>query len=261
MFSLFVKSLKEFFTPKFLKLTIIPFVGTILVLALIYFRAQSSAMEAGSEATITLNQSSTTLYNGKPQEHTTQVELKGLDSIMAYLLQSDMGVWLQGYDFVGLALSLLTQLSIFIAVIIISFMTPTVVRMIGEKHYPTLEVKGFESYWDLGWMLFKSVSIMIILFFVLIPLYFIPFVNTIALHIPLYYFFHKMLVFDVGSTMMGRFDYARMKLGASRDLRVTTLISYLISQVPFVGAFLSLFFIIWLTFTQFNILEQIRHES
>jgi len=252
--TLFIRSLKEFFTPKFLKLTLVPFLGTAFIMIVMYLYS-SNSIDTSTNSSIHITKQSSTIKNGKIHTDTQDIILEN-SSIIDYLKSSDFGVWFSGFDLVSSILSILSQISILIAVMIISFMTPKVIQIIGKNYYPNIQIKGYSTNLDLVWMMIKSISIMMILFIVLVPFYFIPYLNSIAFNLPLFYFFHKMLVFDVGSSMMGRFDYASMKIGSSSRLRTVTLISYIISLVPLVGAFFSLFYVIWLTFTQFEILQQ-----
>ena len=59
------------------------------------------------------------------------------------------------------------------------------------------------------WVLFKNLFMMFLLFILLIPVYFVPVLNVIAFALPLYYFFHKLLNFDVSSTILNKTQYRR----------------------------------------------------
>jgi hypothetical protein len=87
---------------------------------------------------------------------------------------------------------------------------------------------------------------MIILFVVLVPLYFIPLVNIIAINLPFYYFFHKMLHFDIGSSIFSKDEHENLKNKYTFPFRAYTLFLYLLSLIPFVALILPVFYIIYL---------------
>ncbi len=99
---------------------------------------------------------------------------------------------------------------------------------------------------------------MILLFILLIPFYFIPLVNIVAINIPLYYFFHKMLTFDVSSSICTKEEAKQIAFFNAKNLRVKTALLYLLSLVPFAIFFGAIFFIIYLGHTYFLEVKKIR---
>ena len=99
---------------------------------------------------------------------------------------------------------------------------------------------------------------MILLYILFIPLYFIPLINFIALYLPLYYFFHKMLNYDVSSTILSKEEYEKIYSKSSSAFRVRTLLLYFISTIPFVTLFVSIFYIIFLSHAYFIELEKLK---
>jgi len=99
---------------------------------------------------------------------------------------------------------------------------------------------------------------MVLLFFLLIPFYFVPLLNIVAINIPLYYFFHKMLTFDVSSTICTKDEAKHISFFNKNNIRLKTLLLYLISLVPFAIFFGAIFFVIYLGHTYFLETKKIR---
>jgi hypothetical protein len=102
---------------------------------------------------------------------------------------------------------------------------------------------------------------MVLLFLLLIPFYFIPLVNIVAINIPLYYFFHKMLTFDVSSSICTKDEAEQISFFNKNNIRVKTLLLYLVSLVPFAIFFGAIFFVIYLGHTYFLETRKIRNIS
>jgi len=94
----------------------------------------------------------------------------------------------------------------------------------------------------------------------LIPFYFIPILNIIAFNLPLYYFFHKMLVYDISSNMTTREENEKIKYFNKNSLRAKTLFLYLISLIPFTIFFTAVFYVIYLGNTYFIEVRKLRKE-
>ncbi|MDF1881817.1 EI24 domain-containing protein, partial [Sulfurimonas sp. MAG313] len=138
-------------------------------------------------------------------------------------------------------------LAVIIAVIIIGFFTPLIIKKIKSRHYPPLEIKGHGSIATTLWFTFKSLIIMIIFYIVLIPFYFIPLLNIVAFNLPAYYFFHKMLVFDVGSSINTKKEFLHIRAMVGNQIRLRTFFMYLLTLIPFVGILFPVFFVIYLS--------------
>jgi hypothetical protein len=98
---------------------------------------------------------------------------------------------------------------------------------------------------------------MIILFIVLIPVYFVPVLNVIAFSLPLYYFFHKLLNFDVSSTILSKQEYKEIYKKEGNSFRLRTLFLYFISMIPFATLFTAVYYIIYLGHAYFIKLDEI----
>ena len=105
---------------------------------------------------------------------------------------------------------------------------------------------------------------MIILFIVLIPVYFVPILNIIAFSLPLYYFFHKLLNFDVSSTILSKEEFKIIYEKDATSFRLRTLFLYFISMIPFATLFTAVYYIIYLGhgyFLKLDELQKIRNKE
>ena len=125
-------------------------------------------------------------------------------------------------------------------------------------HYRDVEMIGFGNPIESLFMTLKWIFVMLLLFVLFVPLYFIPVVNVIALNFPLYYFFHKMMNYDVGSTIATREEFVFITTFYKSELRLKTLLLYLLSLVPFVILFATVFYVIYLGHTYFLKVREIR---
>ena len=148
-------------------------------------------------------------------------------------------------------------LSIFISLLIMGFLTYKILAQIHSKHYNNLPLEeGFGTMGDGIWQLVKTTLIMLVLLIVLIPFYFIPFVNIVALNLPFYYMFHKMLHYDVASTIMSKAQFKKVYYPNKTSMRLKTMMLYTASLVPFVSFFIAIFYIIYLGHTYFSIMKR-----
>ena len=99
---------------------------------------------------------------------------------------------------------------------------------------------------------------MILLFILLIPVYFVPVLNIIAFALPLYYFFHKLLNFDVSSTILNKEQYKIIYEKEANSFRLRTLFLYFISMIPFATLFTAVYYIIYLGHAYFVKLDALQ---
>ncbi len=265
--NLFALSLRDFFTPYFLTLAIMPLIITLALLfgsllygmQLLHDRLNSvhiektstqydSAEGSHSENSLSVsfddNTSTTSFLDINPTQLLNSLQdSKVLDSLLEYAWIQ----WLVEKVLLLFASYLILIIGVIIAVVIVGFFTPLVVRKLKSRHYPPFAIKGHGSLLYVLWYAIKSFVIMILLYVLLIPVYFIPFVNILAFHLPAYYFFHKMLVFDVGSTINTQKEYQQIKATVGNQIRLRTLLVYLLTLIPFVGIIFPLLFVIYLS--------------
>jgi hypothetical protein len=258
--NLLLLSIQDFFTKPILKLAFYPFLLTMIILYLLFFVAADFGLDQMQNMQVQIEQSQTTIENGVP--HTQTVEVSGTGSgVIDVLLRYSLTSWLAGFLLYTVGSFFVLLLSIVIALAIIGFLTPPILRIIGKRHYPDIALVGHGHLGSFVWHFIKSFIIMVGLFFILIPLYFVPIVNVIALNLPFYYFFHKLLVFDVATTITTQEEYALIYTKHAAEIRWKTLFLYLVSLIPFAIMFLTVFFVIYLGHTFFYRVTPLRKAT
>ena len=248
-------SLKDFFTAQMLKYSILPFVISMLILYALFFFVAGAGLE--QLGTMDVQTTQTTIENGVPHTDTFAATLEGT-AIIKFLMSSAITSWIATFLVYTVGSFLVLYLSIFVAVIVVGFLTPFVLKAIQKKHYPDVEMIGYSNLFEAIFLVVKWAVIMIVLFIVFIPLYFIPLLNLIAFNLPLYYFFHKVMTYDVDSTLCTKEEAKQIKYFNSGTLRLKTLILYLISLIPFAVFFGAVFYVIYLGHAYFLELRKMR---
>ncbi len=280
--SLFSLSLKDFFTPYFLSLALLPLLITLAILfTSLFYGIQvlndkmnavriekttteySTPTQTRSESSINITYddnatSSSSLFDINP---IALVESIQSSELLSSMLQNDILRWIIEKLVVLIASYFILIFAVIIAVTIVGFFTPLVVKKLKSRHYPPFVIKGHGSLIYVIWYAIRSFLIMILLYLLLIPFYFIPILNILAFNIPAYYFFHKMLVFDVGSTINTKEEFLRIKTIVGNQIRLRTLLMYLLTLIPFVGIFFPLFFVIYLSHIFINESIELRMVS
>jgi hypothetical protein len=143
------------------------------------------------------------------------------------------------------------------SIIIIGFLTPMILGILHKRYYSHLQLHEYGTLPLSIWVLIKSFFMMIFLFSILIPVYFVPILNVIAFSLPFYYFFHKLLNFDVSSTILSAEQYKIIYEKEANNFRLRTLFLYFISMIPFATLFTAVYYIIYLGHAYFIKLEEL----
>ncbi len=252
-------SIKDFFSAKMLKYSLLPFILTIIVMYLLFFYIAGVSLE--SLGSMDIHTTQTTIQNGIPHTEITDTKIEGggiIDYIVNFVATSALVSWLISFSLYAIGGFITLYLSIIVAVIIIGFLTPYVLKEIQRRHYNDVEMIGYSNIFLGLLQVFKWLFVMILLFFLFIPLYFIPIVNIIALNLPLYYFFHKMITYDIASNIVSYEENRLIKFNSANNIRFKTLALYLISLIPFAIFFGAVFYVIYLGHTYFVEVKKIR---
>jgi len=260
-------SVKDFFTPYFMGLALLPLLITLAIL----FSALAYGMQSLDDSLKAVHiEKTTTEYSTKDSKHTQSsfdisydenassssfLDINPLvlfnslqnSDILSSMLEYSWIRWIIEKVILLVAAYFIMILAVIIAVIIVGFFTPLVINKIRSRHYPPLQIKGHGSALSSLWFTLKALLYMLIFYVVLIPFYFIPLINIVAFNLPAYYFFHKMLVFDVGSSVNTKKEFIQIKAMVGNQIRLRTLFMYILTLIPFVGIFFPLFFIIYLS--------------
>jgi hypothetical protein len=217
---------------------------------------------AGLDAlgTMDVQTTQTTVQNGVEHTDTLTAQLEG-SAIIKFLMSYTITSWIATFLVYAIGGFFTLFLSIVVAVLVIGFLTPYVLKELQARHYSDIEMVGHSNILSFLWQMLKWFFVMILLFFLFIPLYFIPLLNIVALNFPLYYFFHKAITFDISSTICTAEEENLIRLRNSNEIRLKTLGLYLLSLVPFAVFFGAVFYIIYLGNTYFIKVREIRNKT
>jgi len=256
--SILLLSIKDLFTGKMLKYSLLPFILSMLVLYILFFVVAGYGLD--SLGSMDIHSTQTTVVNGVPNTDTFQATLQGT-ALIQWLMSHAITSWIATFLVYTIGSLLTLYFSIFIALIIIGFMTPLILKEVQSRHYPDVEMVGHSNIFESLLLMLKWIIVMLLMYMVFIPLYFIPLVNIVAFNLPLYYFFHKAMTYDVSSTICTKDEAMKIKFFHATTLRLKTLGLYLISLIPFVVFFASIFYIIYLGHSYFLETKKLREDS
>ncbi len=251
-------SIKDLFTKKMLMYSIMPFIISMIILYILFFIVAGLGVD--QLGTMDVQTTQTTIQNGIPHTDSFQATLAGT-SIMKFLMSSALTSWIATFFIYTIGGLLTLYASIFVALLVIGFLTHSILKEIQYRHYQDVQMIGYSNAFEGILLTLKWVFIMILLFLVFIPLYFIPLVNIIAFNFPLYYFFHKMMTYDVSSCICTKEEAMKIKFFHANTLRLKTLGLYLLSLIPFVIFFASVFYVIYLGHSYFIEVKKLRSEA
>ncbi len=253
--SLLLQSMNDFLTPKMLKYALMPFVITMVILYVLFFVMAGMGLE--QLGTLSIQSSQTTMQNGVTNTENISALLQG-SAIIQFLMTHAITSWIVSFLVYSIGGFFVLYVSIFVAVLVIGFLTNPVLRELQQRHYQDVAMLGDSNLVEGIFNMIKWAFIMLLLFLVLIPLYFIPLVNIIALNFPLYYFFHKAITYDIASNICTKEEDKKIKYFNGNAIRMKTLAIYLISLIPFTIFFGAIFYVIYLGHTYFLEARKVR---
>ena len=250
-------SIKDLFTSKMLKYSILPFLFSMIIMYVLFFMVAGFGLD--QLGSMDVQSSQTTIQNGISHTESFQATLEGT-ALIQFLMSSAITSWIATFLVYTIGTFLTLYFSIFVALIVIGFMTPMILKELQTRHYQDVDMIGFSNAAEGIFLVIKWAFVMIGLFILFVPLYFIPLLNVVAFNFPLYYFFHKVMTYDVSSTIATREESKQIKYFNATTLRLKTLGLYLISLIPFVIFFASVFYVIYLGHSYFIELRKMREE-
>lgn len=246
-FQIISRSIKDFLTLEMLKFTIIPFIATFVIIYSMFFAAADYSISSLQEvANASAAHQEVVIDENAPFYYKWGAEM------IVLLFKYSITSWLAGFFLYVFGTFLVWKLSIILTIAIVGFLTPYIINTIHKKHYSTVELQGHGTLLETLWILVKSTIVMIGLLIAFIPLYFIPLINVIVFFIPFYYFFHKLINSDVAMNMLSKEQYSHIYSKKAFAFRFRTLLLYILSLIPFLAMFVSVFFIIYLAHGYFN---------
>jgi len=253
---LIIQSIKDLFSAKMLKYSLLPFIITALISYIVFILLASMGLD---QLHAQIQTTSQTIQNGvvQTQSNTLIADLKD-SSFKQFMMSYAITSWILSFMVYAIGTFFVLYASIFIAVLIIGFLTPYILKELQRLHYQDVAMIGFDNIFQTILLTTKWAFIMILLSLIFVPLYFIPVVNIIALNFPLYYFFHKMINYDIGSTICSKDEFYMIKLKYANELRLKSLFLYLISLIPFAIFFVSVLYVIYTGHTYFIKVKELR---
>lgn len=246
-------SIKDFFTKPMLKIAILPLVFTMIVMLILFYTAAGYGFDA-LEIYVQQAQAGQEIA----VDPDAPFYFIWMTTIIAFLFKYSFTSWLVGFLLYTVGTIFVMMFSVFLTIIIIGFLTPMILKVLHKRHYSHLQINGFGSLLSPLWIALKSGLIMVLLFIVFIPLYFIPLVNILAINLPFYYFFHKLLTFDVASTILTEEEYQNIHGKKANSFRFKTMFLYFLSMIPSLMLFSAVFYIIYLGHSYFLELAKLR---
>ena len=251
-----LKSVKDFFSSSMLKIALVPLIITMIILYMLFFAAADFGISSLQE----IAQSS---QNGEEIviDENAPFYFVWMTYLIVFLFKYSFTSWIAGFLLYTIGTVIILQASVIFSIIIIGFLTPMILRILHKRYYSHLKLYGYGTWFLPIWVLFKSSFVMMFLFVILIPVYFVPVLNIIAFSIPFYYFFHKLLNFDVSSTILSAEQYKIIYEKEANNFRLRTLFLYFISMIPFATLFTAVYYIIYLGHAYFVKLDELEKES
>jgi hypothetical protein len=256
--NLFFLSIQDFMSAQMLKYALMPFIISMLLMYTFFFLLAGAGLDALGSMNVETTQ--TSVQNGVPHTESFQAQLEGT-AIIKFLMSHAITSWVATFLVYAIGGFLTLYVSIFVAVLVIGFLTPYVLKELHRRHYSDVEMIGHSQILKDLFQIFKWALYMLLLFILFIPLYFVPLVNIIAFNFPLYYFFHKVMIFDVASNIATEEESHIMRYKNGTELRLKTLALYLLSLVPFAVFFGAIFYVIYLGNTYFIGIRELREEK
>uniref|UniRef100_UPI0040470916 EI24 domain-containing protein n=1 Tax=Aliarcobacter sp. TaxID=2321116 RepID=UPI0040470916 len=247
-----LKSIKDFFTSSMLKIALVPLIVTMVILYMLFFAAADFGISSLQEiAAASQNGQEVVIDENAP------FYFVWATYFIVFLFKYSFTSWIAGFLLYTIGTVIVLQASVILSIVVIGFLTPMILSILHKRYYSHLTLHGYGTLLSPLWVMVKSLLVMIILFIVLIPVYFVPILNVIAFSLPLYYFFHKLLNFDVSSTILSKQEYKEIYAKEGNSFRLRTLFLYFISMIPFATLFTAVYYIIYLGHAYFIKLDEL----
>ncbi|WP_228568545.1 EI24 domain-containing protein [Campylobacter sputorum] len=232
MIKIFQISLREFLTKKFILLSTLPLIVSVLILGgflifggIEFFSMLNDGAKSGDFSFI------------------DEAQYPLLTSILAFALTK----WLIIAIFYMIGVFFVVIISVVIALIVAGFLTPIVTNHLNQKYYHYHRFEEISFLKSLKLMMIVLLKVCLFLL-ISIPFLFIPLINLIVVNIPFFYLYYKFMLLDVGSNALNKNDFEILWLrDGGNDFKLSCLVFYIVSLVPFLGLFLQLFFVIFLS--------------
>lgn len=220
-------ALRDFLSFKFIALSILPLLASLVAIATLIAYSNTDEIIYSRLANMDLR-------------------IFGFDfnQILEKLISSDITQILVKLIFWAIEVLVVGAASIALALIITGLFTPIIVNEINKRHY-RIAIAPISSMRAL-WLMVGTGIKFVLLFAVCLMLMFIPVLNLFILHLPLFYLYYSFMFIDVGSNTLPAWRFwALYPSRGGGKFKFSAFIFYLLCLIPFVGLFLQIFFVIY----------------
>jgi hypothetical protein len=233
---LFSKSASDFFTkPIMLRLLATLIVSSILVyfLGFYLFDDLYTLTTEISEGTYSAETISNDFVSGMEGIPYIGIYLAFVVAKIVLILLTVIGIFVGSY------------VTIIVSLIIAGFLTPGIIKIIVRRRGGDIQdYKGFGNLLTGILKILMIIALHLLVFILILPFLLIPFINFWLFTALIFSFFRSVIVYDVGSNMLDM-DYYRSNTGMfNMDLFIITGAGFLLSSLPIVGIFSSVFTVI-----------------
>ncbi len=240
-------SVSDFFTKKMLAFAFGPFIATLIAFAIFLSPVYHALVDTNHSSKIQYETKQTSYEGGSALTEESNIIYTGDSAFLDFMLNNSVVSWIFLTFSFFLLMMVMFILAMVVAIFIIGFLTPSIMKELQKRHYHDVALEGHGNVVTGIFHSIKYVMIMFVLLIVLIPFYFIPFVNIIAVNLPFYYLFHKFYMLDVTTTAMTKEQTKKMFFFKGNQLRMHTLMLYFLSMVPFAALITPVFNVIVLS--------------
>lgn len=232
MIEVLQRSIKEFLSKKFILLSILPLAISVFILGCFL-------VFGGMEFFDILRQGAQSGDFSFLNEESYPI----LTAILTFAITK----WIIISLFYILGTFFVIIVSVVIALLVAGFLTPIATKHLNLKYYHYNKTDEISILKSTKLMLGIFLKFLLILL-VSIPFLFVPIVNFFIINIPFFYLYYKFMLIDVGSNALSKKDFEILWLkDGGNSFKISCLLFYLVSLLPFLGLFLQLFFVIFLS--------------
>lgn len=228
---MFSKALEDATSGKFLAMALVPFFVPIILLGGFF-------IYGGSELFSMLSQ-------GAQSGDFSFLDEQAYPTL-SYILSFSVVHWLIVALFAVIGTFGVVLFSVVIAVVVVGFLTPMIVGSVRKRHYEHIQKAQAEPFLKTLVSMLKAFGVFLLLLLVAIPMLFIPILNIFALQVPFIYLFYKLMLVDMLSVGISSQTESLAKKHKTQ-LRVTLGVFYFLSLIPFLGLFLQVFYVTYLS--------------
>ncbi|MDQ7061131.1 MAG: EI24 domain-containing protein [Sulfurimonas sp.] len=160
--NLFALSIKDFLSPQMLKYALLPFIISMIIMYTLFFLLASAGLDALGSFDVQSTQ--TSMQNGVPHTESLQAHLEGT-AIIKFLMSHAITSWIATFLVYAIGGFFTLYLSIIVAILVLGFLTPFVLKELQLRHYQDVEMIGYSNIITGVLATLKWALIMLLLFF------------------------------------------------------------------------------------------------